>query len=213
MRVVYAIPEHREFMHTGSPSEPILAEAAGRHLNYPYDRGGIERQGPEILAKACEKGLLAKGERGELCGRLLVTIAHDIALKHRHSLSEAVDGHPHNPYFHRPVHVLDFLCALFTEDFHDVILNAHSVTAKEDLPTLGTAFATSYIFFSHFALAEDTRMLSASNLAIALLRGMALQAKDNQKSIDAVIPVHMGPPDMSISPKSTSAINLQFKNR
>ncbi|KAF8343858.1 uncharacterized protein EI90DRAFT_3114456 [Cantharellus anzutake] len=210
MRVVYAIPEHREFLHGGSPSEPILAEAAARHLNYPPDRPGIEQRGPEILAWACKKGLLAKGERGELCGRLLVTIAHDIALKPL----QATDKYSSNPHFHRPVPVLDFLKALFTGDiFHDVILDAHAVTDKADVPTLGTAFAESYIFFSHFALAGDSEMLSAPNLAVALLRGMALQAKDNQESIDAVIPVHMGPLDAPISPKSTSAINLQFKNR
>ncbi|KAF8343845.1 uncharacterized protein EI90DRAFT_3284422 [Cantharellus anzutake] len=214
MRVVYAIPKHCEFMHTGSPSEPILAEAAARHLNYPFDHGGIEQHGPEILAQAFKKGLLAKGEHGELCGRLLVTIAHDVALKRQHSQSRAIGNHPSNPYFHQPVHVLSFLQALFTDDiFHDIILGAHSVTAKADVPTLGTAFAESYIFFSHFALAEDSEMLSAPNLAVALLRGMALQAKDNQNLIDAVIPVHMGPLAASILPKSTSAINLQFKNR
>ncbi|KAF8324295.1 uncharacterized protein EI90DRAFT_3075735 [Cantharellus anzutake] len=210
MRVVYAIPEHREFMHAGSPSEPILAEAAARHLNDPSNGSTIEIQGPEILAQAREKGLLAKGEHGELCGRLLVTIAHDIALRQKHSLPKEFLP---DPYFHRPVHVLDFLKALFAKQFETVILDAHSVTAKADVPDLKTAFANAYIFFSHFALAKNSEMLSAPNLAVALLRGMALQAEDNEGSIDAIIPVHMGHPTESISPESTSAINLQFRNR
>ncbi|KAG9074723.1 hypothetical protein FS749_013688 [Ceratobasidium sp. UAMH 11750] len=42
---------------------------------------------------------------------------------------------------------------------------------------------------------------------------MAIQAMDGQRSIDAVIPVHMGPPTTVISAQGTSAINLQVKNR
>jgi hypothetical protein len=139
-----------------------------------------------------------------------VTIAHDIAVRQKYSLPNHDSPDPH---FHRPVHVLDFLRALFAKQFETVILKADSVTAREGVPNLETAFANAYIFFSHFALAENSEMLSARNLAVALLRGMALQAKDNQESIDAVIPVHMGDPTESISPASTSAINLQFKNR
>ncbi|KAF8340712.1 uncharacterized protein EI90DRAFT_2101962 [Cantharellus anzutake] len=207
MRVVYAIPQHREFMHSGTPSEPVLAAAAALYLN---DDHGIETRGPEVLAQACGKGLLAKGERGELCGRLLVTIAHDLALTQKY---QKVTYNPNDARFHQPVPVLEFLQALFAQPFHETILNAHSVTARDGVPTLGKAFAKSYICFSHFALAKDTEMLTAQNLAVALRRGMALQAKDNQDSIDAVIPVHMGPTSTTILPESTSAINLQFKNR
>ncbi|KAG9119644.1 hypothetical protein FRC07_005256 [Ceratobasidium sp. 392] len=42
---------------------------------------------------------------------------------------------------------------------------------------------------------------------------MAIQVKDNQTSIDAVIPIHMGSPTAPISEKTTSAISLQSKNR
>ncbi|KAF8313348.1 uncharacterized protein EI90DRAFT_3092030 [Cantharellus anzutake] len=208
MRVVYAIPQHREFMHSGTPSEPVLAEAAALYLN---DSHGIERRGPEILAQGCGKGLLAQGERGELCGRLLVTVAHDLALTQKYSPKATYN--PNAARFHQPVPVLEFLQALFAQPFHEIILNAHSVTARDGVPTLGKAFAKSYICFSHFALAKNTEMLTAQNLAVALRRGMALQAKDNQESIDAVIPVHMGPTSTTILPESTSAINLQFKNR
>ncbi|KAF8323457.1 uncharacterized protein EI90DRAFT_2378785 [Cantharellus anzutake] len=208
MRVVYAIPQHREFMHSGTPSEPVLAEAAALYLN---DGHGIETRGPEVLAQACGKGLLAKGERGELCGRLLVTIAHDLALTQKYS--QKVTYNPNDARFHQPVPVLEFLQALFAQPFHKTILDAHSVTARDGVPTLGKAFAESYICFSHFALAKNTEMLTAQNLAVALRRGMALQAKDNQDSIDAVIPVHMGPTSTTILPEFTSAINLQFKNR
>ncbi|CAE6426035.1 unnamed protein product [Rhizoctonia solani] len=207
-RVVYAIPEHRHFMHTGSPSEPILAEAAGRHLN-TRESAGIEVVGPNCLSSAVKKGFLARGERGELAGRLLLTCAHDLALKN----TVASDLR-----YHRPLRVLDFLRALFHGDHHELIMGARPVIDRsiEDHPDalpLSDAFSESYVSFSHFVLAEDSEMLSAPALATALVRGMAIQARDGQASIDAVIPIHMGPLTAPISSKTTSAINLQFKNR
>ncbi|CAE6428764.1 unnamed protein product [Rhizoctonia solani] len=211
LRVVYAIPEHRHFMHTGSPSEPILAEAASRYLNAP-GKPDITTEGPKWLSTQVEKGFLARGERGELAGRLLVTCAHDLAL------NDKVKPASFEPQYHRPVPVLDFLRALFHEDHHKLILQAmpvldRIVAGQSTASPLGSAFSESYVFFSHFVLAEDSEMLDIFSLATALVRGMAIQAKDGQESIDAVIPIHMGPLTSPILAESTSAINLQFKNR
>ncbi|KAH7334529.1 hypothetical protein B0J17DRAFT_770850 [Rhizoctonia solani] len=147
MRVVYAIPQHREFMRTGSSSEPVLAEAAAQYLK---DRanGGIALSGPRILSENCQKGFIARGERGELCGRLLMTAAHDLALHH--------------------VTILEATPA--TDD-----------TGEK----LQDAFKEAYVSFSHFVQAGDSAMLGAKSLRTALFRGMAIQAKDNQVSIDA----------------------------
>ncbi|KEP45172.1 putative G2/mitotic-specific cyclin cdc13, partial [Rhizoctonia solani 123E] len=101
MRVAYSIPQYRGYMHTGAPSEPVLAEAAGRYLSSQL--GGIMIQGPERLSQALETGLLARGERVELVARLLVTVAHDIAL------NDANNGPlrppPNQPSYHRPIRV------------------------------------------------------------------------------------------------------------
>ncbi|KAF8749259.1 hypothetical protein RHS01_10250 [Rhizoctonia solani] len=113
----------------------------------------------------------------------------------------------------RPTTIMDFLFALFHSNHHDLIKGARSLTGLESVPTLNQAFANCHVFFSHFALAEDANMLSSTGLAIALVRGMALQAKDGHESIDAVIPVHIGSTTSPIDPSTTSAINLQFKNR
>ncbi|CUA77121.1 putative outer membrane protein PmpA [Rhizoctonia solani] len=209
MRVAFSIPKHRGYMHTGAPSEPILAEAAGRYLSLGGCRG-IAIEGPEQLSQALEKGLLARGERGELIGRLLVTAAHDMALE---NYCGTLEHQPNVPSYHRPIPVLVFLCALFHPSHHQKILSARCLTRKEGVETLSEAFSNSFVFFSHFALADDSQMLSAPALATALLRGMALQAKEGQESIDAVIPIHMGSLETPISPKTTSAINLQIKNR
>ncbi|CUA71498.1 Apolipoprotein B-100 [Rhizoctonia solani] len=208
MRVAYSIPQHRGYMHTGAPSEPVLAEAAGRYLS-GEGRRGIAIEGPIWLSDAHKKGFLARGERGELVSRLLVTVAHDIALeKHYGKLIPKTNV----PCYHRPIPVVDFLCALFTDYHHDKILGATPIS-RQDGETLKNAFSGCYVSFSHFALAGDSKMLSVEALATALVRGMALQAKEGQESIDAVIPIHMGLPTVAVSADRTSAINLQIKNR
>ncbi|KAF8667200.1 hypothetical protein RHS04_09343 [Rhizoctonia solani] len=212
MRIVYAIPEHREYMRTGTSSEPVLAEAASKYLHDISGDGGIAIVAPRILADNCQKGFLARGERGELCGRLLMTIAHDIALTRAPYTIDPPLEDP-EPMFHRPVPVLAFLRSLFASEHHDTILKATPVSDEEEGQSLELAFKDAFVCFSHFALAEDSDMLSSKALRTALFRGMAMQAKDNQPSIDAVIPIHMGSIDQAITTETTSAINLQFKNR
>ncbi|CAE6474493.1 unnamed protein product [Rhizoctonia solani] len=211
MRVVYAIPEHREYMRTGTPSEPILAEAAARYIE--NERKGIKKAGPEILAKSCEAGFIARGERGELCGRLLLTIAHDLAIQ------DPTNANLLKPIYHQPIPVLDFLCALFAQDHHHIVLDATPMNFEGSLDdidrphTLREAFKHAYVSFSHFELAEDSDVLRASDLWYSLMRGCAIQAKEGQASIDAVIPIHMGRTTNLITTNTTSAINVQFKNR
>ncbi|EUC63824.1 hypothetical protein RSOL_430110 [Rhizoctonia solani AG-3 Rhs1AP] len=212
MRIVYAIPEHREYMRTGCSSEPILAEAASRFLNRTKDKVGIAISAPRVLAENIQKGFLAKGERGELCGRLLVTIAHDLAIDECPVVANPLLKDP-QPRYHQPVPVLAFLRALFASCYHDIVLDATSMTGKNGNLKLKTAFKNAFVCFSHFTLAKDSEMLEAKHLQTALFRGMAMQAKDNQYSIDAVIPIHMGSITNPIAVETTSAINLQFKNR
>ncbi|EUC66195.1 G2/mitotic-specific cyclin cdc13, putative [Rhizoctonia solani AG-3 Rhs1AP] len=209
MRVAYSIPEHREYMHTASPSEPVLAEGAGRYIN-SLGRGGIRVVGPQRLSQVVEKDSFALEERGELAARLLVTAAYDAALE---SYYGRIEPRHNIPSYHRPIPVIDFLCALFHKRHHQSILNAKCVTRRGDVETLGQAFSKSFLFFSHFALAADSEMLSMHGLATAIVRGAALQTMNGQESIDAVIPIHMTDRETPISAETTSAINLQIKNR
>ncbi|KDN40562.1 hypothetical protein RSAG8_08034, partial [Rhizoctonia solani AG-8 WAC10335] len=177
MHIVYAIPEHQEYMRSGCSSEPILAEAAARFLHYTDNKAGVAVSGPRILAENMKRGFLAK------------------------------DAYPNT------IPVLAFLRALFAENHQNLILNGTPVTGEDGGPRLETTFKEAFVCFSHFALTKDSKMLEAKCLQVALLRGMAMQAKDNQYSIDAVIPIHMGPITRPITTETTSTINLQFKNR
>ena len=78
MRVIFSVPDHLEFLGSGTPSEPLLAEAAAQFLN--ADSTLFRHKAPEILADLLKDGSLARGERGEMVGRLLWTLAHDAAI-------------------------------------------------------------------------------------------------------------------------------------
>ena len=77
MRIVFAVPNHCEYMRTGTPSEPISAEAAARPLNSRTNSLPLDQLAPTVLNVAFQQGFLAHGERGELVARLLWTLAHD----------------------------------------------------------------------------------------------------------------------------------------
>ncbi|QRW24453.1 hypothetical protein RhiXN_11365 [Rhizoctonia solani] len=141
-----------------------------------------------------------------------MTIAHDIALMKKPYSFEPPLEDP-LPRFHRPIPLLDFLLALFAEEHHSMVLNATPILSQGDAETLETRFQDAFVSFSHFALAENSDVFRADALQVALFRGVALQAKDSQPSIDAVIPIHMGSTEQAITMEAVSAINLQFKNR
>ena len=70
MRFAYSIPDLREYLRFGYPSEPLLAEAAAQQL------WTWRTQNPfmvvETLTNILETGLLDRGELGELTGRQLL---------------------------------------------------------------------------------------------------------------------------------------------
>ncbi|CUA71725.1 Putative leucine-rich repeat receptor-like serine/threonine-protein kinase At2g04300 [Rhizoctonia solani] len=215
MRIVYAVPEHQEHMITGYASEPILAEAAAIFLNRTDGGAGIAISGPRILADNIKKRFLAEDGRRKLCGRLLTTIAHDLAIDEYPDI-DRVDSLVQGlqPGFHRPVPVLTFLRALFAPCHHDTILRATPVTGEGDKDsTLETVFKDAFVSFSQFSFADDSELLEAGCLQTALFRGMAIQTNDREVSMDVVIPIHMGPTTSPITEEATTAINMHFKNR
>lgn len=76
MHVAFVVPEHRQYMYSGTPSEPVLTEAAGRLM-----QESDATSAPKVLCRAFDQGFLAPGERGELVARLLMIMAYDRAAK------------------------------------------------------------------------------------------------------------------------------------
>ncbi|KDN41590.1 hypothetical protein RSAG8_07391, partial [Rhizoctonia solani AG-8 WAC10335] len=126
-----------------------------------------------VLSDARDKRELADSEweRKGLVSRLLVTSAYDIALEKRDGTMK-----PENieAYYHRAIATM-----------------GKNISFTLCVKSLDEAFSNCYVFFSHFAIAGDSEMLSAFGLSTALLRGIALQVKDRKEYIDAIIPVHM----------------------
>ena len=84
MRIVYSVPRHREYMKSGYPSEPLLAEAAANVWDLMYRAEGKTSANmviPDLLKKFMHDQIIDKGSRGELVARLILTLAYDAAVR------------------------------------------------------------------------------------------------------------------------------------
>jgi hypothetical protein len=206
MRCVFNIPASREFVWSGYPSEPVLSEAAAQLLNSTDQTKGILHRAPEILEDAFKSGFLAKGERGEIVARTLLTVAHDLAvLKNSKPL--------YGPRFHRPIRLLDFLKNLVSYELWEKIQNAKPYYAYPEDPTLKVAFANTWMNFSHFVHLGDHESFNLKYASALLKRGAAMQTYNNQRNQDIGVPLHHGDPARTeISIERTSIFQAQIKN-
>jgi hypothetical protein len=206
MRVALAVPYHREFLRGDTPSEPLLAEAGAWLLNDGID---FETKAPNLLAELLGKGLLARGERGEMVGRLLWTMAHDRVIRTSDTRDQSIPG---QPVYHKPIRFLDWLKALINPRWHTVVLNAKPI-ADPNGQTLEDAFKDAYLNFSHFARAGDSGIISPDRQWITLVRGMCYQCVDNQRSTDLFGTIHHGGLGAPISQQNSSSLHGQIRNR
>jgi hypothetical protein len=199
LRIAYSVPAHREYLRSGTPSEPIIVEAAARALGH--------RLLPQMLSKHVDSGLIGKGERGELVARLLLTLAHGSAVKN------ALRGQPKSKplHFSTPVPVMTFLCALFSDQFIDSILNCRPDN-EHDGKTLREAFEGAYVHFTHFAKAGDSSVVSDNQAWVELCRGIAWQCHDQLPSIDMLTPIALRSED-KLCRWNVSGIAWSIKDR
>jgi len=108
MRIAYSIPNHREYLQSGYPSEPLLAKAAAQQL------WRWRTQNPfmvvDTLATILKTGLLDRGELGELTRRQLLLDAY------HHAIEQEQDDHPENtpPNFSAGCRLINFIETLYT---------------------------------------------------------------------------------------------------
>ncbi|KAF8159993.1 hypothetical protein B0H34DRAFT_705708 [Crassisporium funariophilum] len=197
MRTVHCIPTHREYMHTSTPSEPILAEAAARLLALS------ECPQVKILAEDLNP-LVGKGERGELAARLLCNLAHDAALK----ISPIILDE--NLEFSRPIRLIHFLEALIAPKSHSQLLDSRPVTGG-NLP-FRDAFDDCWVNFTHWSKMGDASCLTTAALWKAIARGTAWQCCDGMPGIDQLIPFVRGR-HAKLGRGTVSAIAIQNKDR
>lgn len=211
MRWVFCVPQHSEYYHTGTPSEPILAEAAARLV---ARRSKVLSAGddlrvwiPKLISQMISNGLIGKGERGELVARILLTIAHDYALHAQLPVQLSTI------HYSTPILVTDFIKALFPPHHHDAILNSRPQNLGGGGLSLRDAFKDSYLHFTQFVKAADECVLNTTALWAALARGMAYQCYSEQKSIDFILPMlHGNPGQTKMGAKNVTPLLGQVKN-
>ncbi|KAG6877960.1 hypothetical protein C0993_001578 [Termitomyces sp. T159_Od127] len=231
MRTVYSVPQHRQYLRGGYPSEPFLAEAAARALLKKCrikalgPHGNMQQEEtediidkimeiykadiPSAILAWLEKGLIDKGQRGELFARVLCTLAHDISiLKKTHDYQVFND----EVSFSQMIPVVDFLHALISEEYVDIILkvrpkNTHGKTLEE-------AFKDGFVHFTQFVKAGDKLTITDESAYLLFVRAAAIQGYGNLNQADLLIPVWIRRHENDKPDRwSMTAIFIQVKNR
>ncbi|KAI9763810.1 MAG: hypothetical protein M1840_009064 [Geoglossum simile] len=190
MRIVISMDQRTGFLHTTTPSEPILAYAAMRHL---CSRAGnwllsIDTFSRELL----QQGLIEKGLKGELFSRLLLILAHD-------SLRGALDLET-MPTFT----VKDLLLALYASDHHISIQK------------IDTEILQAQMNFTHFATTDQDLLPGDPTLSLChdlLRRCAALQLSHGNPAFDQLIPIYFGQDKEPFDRSKCGVIVIQNKNK
>ena len=199
MRCIFNIPRDREYVSSGYPSEPMLSEAAGHILTSSAPSGpSIVDKAPDVLEDSLQSGLLvAKGQRGELVARTLLTVAHDLAALNTYPRLES------EPQFHRPILLIDLLKNLLAPPIWEEVRHATPYDACEGDVELEVAFANTWVNFSHFIRLGGQESLNVETVTELLKRGAAIRTCDLR--IGFGVPLHNGDPSSTIiSPERTS---------
>ncbi|PSR72358.1 hypothetical protein PHLCEN_2v11764 [Hermanssonia centrifuga] len=192
MRIAYSVPIHRQYIRSGYPSEPILAEAAAHEMN-------SETQPIiNVLSNSIDNGLIDKGNRGELVARLILTQAYDKAIQ---------TSYPQPWKYSRGVTVVAFLTALISEKYIEDVLNCAPDGGRTPLKK---AFKNAYIRFTHFAQNGKNKVDTDAALA-GIVRGMAVQVEHNQRDIDIMIPITLG--EDKLREEIMTGILIQVKDK
>ncbi|PSR81571.1 hypothetical protein PHLCEN_2v6337 [Hermanssonia centrifuga] len=159
-------------------------------------------------------------DRGELVPRLLLTLAHSQA-QHSQGHIALIDKIPPNPTseticlpYSRPILLVDFLKALISPDWIDVILDSYPTTITKGNPLsrpFREALKDAYINFTHFVRAGDSRDITYEAAWLSFVRGMGIQCSSRQPMIDIFLPVLLR--DEKIGRHVMSGVFIQIKNR
>ncbi|ETW79075.1 hypothetical protein HETIRDRAFT_478431 [Heterobasidion irregulare TC 32-1] len=200
MRILYSMPQHREYYQSGYPSEPILAEAAAMQLD--HWRNQTNRTVLiDTLLSFVQNTHLNVGDRAEVVGRALLTEAYDRAIIAEHpALSEA--------RFSQGCLLTSFIRELLTEEAALAVLESQPDNVP-DGATFGNAFKDARVRFTHFTKLDDEESLITAMLFVAFIRGMAFVASSDEAFIDVVIPVSLR--DEKLGESVMTGILIQFK--
>ncbi|KAB5587758.1 hypothetical protein CTheo_8800 [Ceratobasidium theobromae] len=203
MQVTFTVPEHCNYIYSGYPSEPILAEAAAQLMYLNSMHNGI----PDVLLNWCKNDLIPKGECGELVAQLLLTKAHDHAV--------ACLFLKDTPTYTTLILLVDFLIALVGESHTEKLFNMVPDNVLDLTMLKESRLGSLKLNFTHWVKAGDSCAVTDEAGVAGLGCSMAWQCYDQQEAIDLVIPLLLEDEDKDtkLGQDNVSAIFLQIKNR
>ena len=208
MRTAFSVPQNRSYVHSGYPSEPILAEAALRICD------DIEKQHEHkidlfatILQGESALGSIDSGQRGENVGKILLIRAYMAAVRAQRNEAPGFGS-----FGGETVPLKLFLENLFSDDYSMKVLQSRPDNVPQDTSiTLEKAFEHARVRFNHFVRLGDDTGMTTSMAWVAFIRCMALIGWSSQGMVDVMIPVLLY--DEKIPEWVMSGILIQFKRR
>jgi len=221
LRLLIGIDRTTGMLKTATPSEPVVAEAAatllvcndGKSSDMTSWTTCIQMVSEELLAG----GIIEKGAKGELLGRLLCILARD----------QLPDGLSSDRDFRysRPFKAKMFLDELLGDDTvtrhidGEIERRRAGQATKRTLPfgDENLDFREGWCNFNHFTFTTEnlpTTLEGLQNLIRRLLRrNAALQLSPRQPDWDLLLPVYTGNINKPIHRNHLTAIFIQIKNR
>ncbi|THV06407.1 hypothetical protein K435DRAFT_773348 [Dendrothele bispora CBS 962.96] len=211
MQTVFSVPQSREWIRSGYPSEPILAEAAAWQVQYWRSKqqdGDIDCM-LDMLHTHLSSDLLSPGEIGEVTGRMILLTARDHAGYDKESASlpdtRSLSGH---------ILLTAFILELFPEDVATTFLCSRAPNDREGR-SLREVFEHDVINFTHWERFTDDSAATPKALLSAFIRGAAIICRNNSPYIDTIIPVlrRKNVDDDTLNETNMTAVLVQFKLR
>lgn len=221
MRVVHSVEADLSIMHTSSPSEPILVEAAANIMQGQAHKS----EKIDAIATLCEifdQGHMEAGKAGELITRLFLTLARDKATRCEHA------QHLRNPgdfaFWHRPVTLKGFLEALLSPDAFQAVWNTYPVNIprrvrgsdSKDPPAawrpMKEAFGRAVVNFTHWSQAMDSGIMKPSLWPLLWARAMAFETQHHEPGLDEKFAILLDPDHPELAQNQTAGL-VETKNR
>jgi hypothetical protein len=108
LRMLYSVHPDRDTIVTGSPPEPLIAEAAARFIHHNLENGTLYMNLWGLLENHIDHGFAAQGDIGELIGRALSISAMHCAINNLPNTGV------HELKYQTPVTVTDYYKAFLT---------------------------------------------------------------------------------------------------
>jgi hypothetical protein len=132
MRLLLGLSDNGALFYTHSPSEPMLALGA---ISLLYDtKKHLQNSLRTLSVDLCGAGIIEKGIMGELAARTLLLVARDFTATMKDQNRDLL----------KPVLLLHFLDKLLSKEW-----------AGEKRPEFDTAFAHTYVNFTHWIVTKD----------------------------------------------------------